>query len=125
MIHENSPVTNTFVSVPSDMGHLNCAAFAAGIIAGMLDSARFVCFHHYTFLYLLFLVLPLFPLSIATECQSNCTYGSNRDRTRSHHFLSEVCARSHITRTKTGINFYINRTYVVICFLLYKRLTCK
>lgn len=42
MIHENSPVTNAFVSVPSDMGHLNCAAFIAGIIAGMLDSARFV-----------------------------------------------------------------------------------
>lgn len=42
MIHENSPVTNTFVSVPADMGHLNCAAFIAGIIAGALDSARFV-----------------------------------------------------------------------------------
>lgn len=42
MIHENSPVTNTFVSVPADMGQLNCAAFVAGIIAGMLDSARFV-----------------------------------------------------------------------------------
>lgn len=42
MIHENSPVTNSFVSVPADMGHLNCAAFIAGIIAGMLDSARFV-----------------------------------------------------------------------------------
>eukprot|EP01033_Poteriospumella_lacustris_P019588 gene19588-14206_t len=41
MIHENSPVTNTFVSVPADMGHLNCAAFIAGIIAGALDSARF------------------------------------------------------------------------------------
>jgi hypothetical protein len=41
MIHENSPVTNSFVSVPADMGHLNCAAFIAGIIAGMLDSARF------------------------------------------------------------------------------------
>lgn len=41
MIHENSPVTNTFVSVPAEMG-LNCAAFNAGIIAGILDSARFV-----------------------------------------------------------------------------------
>ena len=42
MIHENSPVTNAFVSVPSDMGQLNCAAYFAGIIAGVLDSARFV-----------------------------------------------------------------------------------
>ena len=42
MIHESSPVTNAFVSVPADMGQLNCAAFLAGIIAGVLDSARFV-----------------------------------------------------------------------------------
>ncbi len=42
MIHENAPITNTFVSVPPDMGQLNCAAFIAGIIAGMLDSSRFV-----------------------------------------------------------------------------------
>jgi hypothetical protein len=41
MIHENSPVTNSFVSVPSDMGQLNCASFIAGIIAGVLDSAKF------------------------------------------------------------------------------------
>jgi hypothetical protein len=42
MIHENSPVTNAFVSVPADMGQFNCAAFLAGVLAGMLDSARFV-----------------------------------------------------------------------------------
>mmetsp|Transcript_16265 Transcript_16265/g.15601 ORF Transcript_16265/g.15601 Transcript_16265/m.15601 type:complete len:210 (-) Transcript_16265:96-725(-) len=41
MIHESVPVTNAFVSVPADMGPLNCAAFLAGIIAGVLDSARF------------------------------------------------------------------------------------
>eukprot|EP01039_Chlorochromonas_danica_P007734 gene7734-8545_t len=41
MIHESSPVTNAFISVPADMGHLNCAAYIAGIIAGVLDSARF------------------------------------------------------------------------------------
>ena len=35
-------MTNAFVSVPADMGQLNCAAFLAGIIAGVLDSARFV-----------------------------------------------------------------------------------
>ena len=42
MIHESAPVTNTYVSVPADMGQLNCAAFLAGIIAGVLDSSRFV-----------------------------------------------------------------------------------
>jgi hypothetical protein len=41
MIHEHSPITNAFISVPADMGQLNCAAFLAGIIAGVLDSARF------------------------------------------------------------------------------------
>lgn len=42
MIRDHAPVTNTFVSVPADMGHLNCASFLAGVIAGVLDSARFV-----------------------------------------------------------------------------------
>jgi len=42
MIHESAPITNSFVSVPADMGHFNCAAFLAGIIAGVLDSAKFV-----------------------------------------------------------------------------------
>jgi hypothetical protein len=42
MIHENSPITNTFVSVPSDMGQLNCAAYFAGLIAGVLDIKKFL-----------------------------------------------------------------------------------
>ena len=41
MIHEHTPITNTFVSVPADMGQLNCAAFLAGMIAGILYNARF------------------------------------------------------------------------------------
>lgn len=36
------PLTNTFVSVPTDLGQLNCAALVAGIIAGVLDGASFV-----------------------------------------------------------------------------------
>jgi hypothetical protein len=44
MIHENTPITNSFVSVPVDMGQLNCASFIAGIIAGILDSSKFVRF---------------------------------------------------------------------------------
>jgi len=42
MIHDSSPVSNVFVSVPPDMGQLNCASYISGIIAGILDSARFV-----------------------------------------------------------------------------------
>lgn len=41
MIIESLPITNTFVSVPADLGQFNCASFIAGIIAGALDSARF------------------------------------------------------------------------------------
>jgi hypothetical protein len=44
MIGEAMPVTNTFVSVPADMGDFNCASFIAGIIAGVLDSSKFVSF---------------------------------------------------------------------------------
>jgi hypothetical protein len=40
MLYENSPITNAFVSVPPDMGQLDCAALIAGIIAGVLDGAR-------------------------------------------------------------------------------------
>ncbi len=67
MIHENSPVTNTFVSVPAEMG-LNCAAFNAGIIAGILDSARFVS--HIAVIFLLRLIIDGF-----SDCKSNCTFG--------------------------------------------------
>ena len=41
MIHDNDPIVNKFVSVPKEMGSLDCAAFMAGIIKGMLDSAGF------------------------------------------------------------------------------------
>lgn len=36
------PMTNSFVSVPADLGQLNCAALVAGVIAGVLDGASFV-----------------------------------------------------------------------------------
>jgi hypothetical protein len=41
MIYENTPLTNSFVSVPDDMGSFNCAAFIAGILSGVMDSANF------------------------------------------------------------------------------------
>ena len=41
MIHDNAPLVNTFISVPDDMGSLDCAAFMAGLIAGVLESAGF------------------------------------------------------------------------------------
>ncbi|RHY21035.1 hypothetical protein DYB28_000268 [Aphanomyces astaci] len=42
MIHENAPLTNKYISVPTDMGQLNCAAYTAGVIRGILDSGGFV-----------------------------------------------------------------------------------
>mmetsp|Transcript_19077 Transcript_19077/g.62160 ORF Transcript_19077/g.62160 Transcript_19077/m.62160 type:complete len:160 (-) Transcript_19077:735-1214(-) len=42
MIHETFPVTNQYVSVPPDLGHLNCAAYIAGVASGILDGANFV-----------------------------------------------------------------------------------
>jgi hypothetical protein len=53
MIHESAPITNTFVSVPADLGQLNCACFVGGIIAGVLDSARFVSPSHLSILSLI------------------------------------------------------------------------
>lgn len=40
-IEEASPIVNKYISVPRDYGDLNCAAFSAGIINGVLDSAGF------------------------------------------------------------------------------------
>jgi hypothetical protein len=57
MIHENSPITNTFVSVPSDMGQLNCAAYFAGLIAGVLDSTRFVSIIFILFISIYFIII--------------------------------------------------------------------
>jgi hypothetical protein len=76
MIHENSPVTNSFVSVPADMGHLNCAAFIAGIIAGMLDNARFVSLIYIENLPSSFVVLALHYYCL--ECKSYSSSCSSR-----------------------------------------------
>ena len=40
-IYEAEPVTNQFVSVPSNNTGLNCAAYIAGIISGILTGAGF------------------------------------------------------------------------------------
>ena len=42
MIYETAPVTNQYISVPPDLGHLNCAAYIAGVVAGILHGANFV-----------------------------------------------------------------------------------
>mmetsp|Transcript_16727 Transcript_16727/g.50037 ORF Transcript_16727/g.50037 Transcript_16727/m.50037 type:complete len:205 (-) Transcript_16727:75-689(-) len=41
MIVENTSVVNKYISVSKDLGSLNCAAYAAGIVHGILDSAQF------------------------------------------------------------------------------------
>lgn len=40
MIIENSMLVNRFISIPKDRAGLNCAAFAAGIVHGMLEAAE-------------------------------------------------------------------------------------
>jgi len=41
MISDTEVFVNKFISVPKDMGQLNCAAFIAGIVKGVLDGAGF------------------------------------------------------------------------------------
>ncbi|KAH3666437.1 hypothetical protein WICMUC_005705 [Wickerhamomyces mucosus] len=41
MITDNLPLISQFISVPKEFGQLNVAAFTAGIIEGILDSAYF------------------------------------------------------------------------------------
>jgi hypothetical protein len=44
MIYDDDVVVNRFISIPAEYGHLNCGAFVAGIIEGILRSAQFVSF---------------------------------------------------------------------------------
>jgi hypothetical protein len=44
MLSEKDPLVNRFISVPASFGHLNCAAFSAGIVRGALEAAEFVRF---------------------------------------------------------------------------------
>lgn len=37
MISDNEPLVNAAISVPRDMGQLNCAAFVAGVLEGVCD----------------------------------------------------------------------------------------
>ena len=41
LIHDRTPITNTYVSVPPDLGQLNCAAYIAGIVGGILEASGF------------------------------------------------------------------------------------
>ncbi|KAK4537457.1 hypothetical protein CDCA_CDCA12G3482 [Cyanidium caldarium] len=43
MIVENDPLFTKYISVPSDLGDLNCNAFLAGMVMGMLCSSGFAC----------------------------------------------------------------------------------
>lgn len=41
MISDYDLFINKYISVPKDLGQLNCAAFVAGIVKGVLDGAGF------------------------------------------------------------------------------------
>jgi len=42
-IYDNDPVTNIYISVPTDYRRFNPAIFIAGIVRGVLDAAGFPC----------------------------------------------------------------------------------
>ena len=41
MVVDSAPLVNQFVSVPANLGALDCAALMAGVVAGILDGAYF------------------------------------------------------------------------------------
>jgi len=41
MLSDTDLFVNRFISVPKDLGNLNCAAFVAGILKGVLQGAGF------------------------------------------------------------------------------------
>ena len=41
MLSDTDLFVNRFISVPKDLGNLNCAAFVAGILKGVLHGAGF------------------------------------------------------------------------------------
>lgn len=43
MISDYDLFVTKFVSVPKEMGHLNCNAFVAGVVRGVLEAAGFAC----------------------------------------------------------------------------------
>ena len=42
MISDKDLIVNSFISVPKEMGSLNCGAYVAGIVEAMLDGMNFV-----------------------------------------------------------------------------------
>ena len=43
MVIDNNPVMSQFISVPRELKQLNCNAFIAGVIEGVLDAGYFQC----------------------------------------------------------------------------------
>mmetsp|Transcript_1428 Transcript_1428/g.2179 ORF Transcript_1428/g.2179 Transcript_1428/m.2179 type:complete len:129 (+) Transcript_1428:426-812(+) len=41
VLSDRSLLVNRFISVPKDLGDLNCAAFVAGVVKGVLEDAGF------------------------------------------------------------------------------------
>jgi hypothetical protein len=50
-------LVNKFISVPRELRGLNCAAFVAGIVAGILDAAEFVRFYEIINIYIISLFI--------------------------------------------------------------------
>ncbi len=71
MISDYDLFVNKFISVPKDMGALNCAAFVAGIVKGVLDGAGFrarsALHHHPVLLFCVLLALVVRHLDCRTS----------------------------------------------------------
>jgi hypothetical protein len=91
MIHECAPITNAFASVPPQMGPLNCAAYLAGMIAGILDCSRFVSGTHASFISL---PAPYLTSNChLSECEGNSPFGIKSRRYGSDCILDQVFER--------------------------------
>lgn len=67
MLSDDDVFVNRFISVPKDMGQLNCAAFVAGILKGALHGSGFPA--RWPFLSLLFIMIPAL---YNDDCRNSC-----------------------------------------------------
>ena len=67
---EKDALVNKFISIPKDKGSLNCAAFSAGIIEGILNTSNFVSTNKHKVIYNLYNNFVVFFSFVA--CKSNC-----------------------------------------------------
>lgn len=94
MVNEADPLVNKFISVPREMGSLNCAAFVAGVIKGVLDGAGFVSAHCrscVTWPSRQYCASTEPPCIAASTCERS--FGAERGPAQTHNVLDQIRAR--------------------------------